>query len=80
MKKNLVAHCFLTWQHSFKGSPGEITAITDHQTLNYLMDEQVFTRSLIKCVRIGLFLLIRPTAKYHLGEGGTVSDVLRRIQ
>ena len=75
-----MAYCLQSWRHYVEGCLGGVVILTDHQTLNRIMDQPVLTRVQNRWMRLGLFQSTRPVIKYHLGKANILADALSRSQ
>jgi hypothetical protein len=75
-----VAYCLQSWRHYVEGCPGGVVILTDHQTLNRIMDQPVLSRVQNRWMRLGLFQSIHPLIKYHPGKANILADALSRSQ
>ena len=75
-----MAYCLQSWRHYVEGCPGGVVILTDHQTLNRIMDQPVLSRVQNRWMRLGLFQSIHPLIKYHPGKANILADALSRSQ
>ena len=75
-----MAFCLQSWRHYLEGCPGGVIVLTDHQTLNRLMDQPVLTRVQTRWMRLGLFPSINPVIKYTPEKANIIADALSRSQ
>ena len=73
-----VAYCCIQWRNYLEGCLGKVTAVTNHQPLIHLMEQQVLSRTQSRWVRLGLLQSINPKFRYHLGKANIVADALSR--
>ena len=81
-----ILHMNVNWQQlhtvsstgDIEGCPGSFTVVTDHKPLTNLMDQQQFTRTQMRWVRLGLFQSINPIIKYQPGKANVIADALSR--
>ena len=75
-----ITYCLQSWWRYLEGCPSGVTAVTDHQPLVCIMDQQVLTWVQTRWLRLGLFQSIHPTIKYQPGKANIVAEALSRSQ